>query len=188
MGYRLFRLGVFEKAGEFKATWGGRQMLIKAAAPGTFFAVLGACIVTVSSWKAVELTQQTREQRQPVDQSEPPVDSRPMVSDDISRRRDALPRRASRPGYVLTSETTRYLGADPANPGRTYKSKETTLEFTDPATGTTDAERITEYTNPATGVIESKSETFRVCVKPARELPLHSTAEHGQPESSPDTR
>ena len=58
MGYRLFRLGVFEKAGELKANWGGRSVLLKAAAPGTFFALFGSAIIAVTIWKgfAVETT------------------------------------------------------------------------------------------------------------------------------------
>jgi hypothetical protein len=51
MGYRLFRLGVFERAGELKATWGERSLLLKAAAPGTFFALFGSAIIAVTVWK-----------------------------------------------------------------------------------------------------------------------------------------
>jgi len=51
MGYRLFRLGVFEKAGELKANWGDRSLLLKAAAPGTFFALFGSAIIAVTVWK-----------------------------------------------------------------------------------------------------------------------------------------
>jgi hypothetical protein len=51
MGYRLFRVGVFEKAGELKANWGGRSFLLKAAAPGTFFALFGSAIIAITVWK-----------------------------------------------------------------------------------------------------------------------------------------
>jgi len=51
MGYRLFRVGVFEKAGELKANWGGRSLLLKAAAPGTFFALFGSAIIAITVWK-----------------------------------------------------------------------------------------------------------------------------------------
>lgn len=45
MGYRLFTLGVYERAGELKAAWGERNLLLRQAAPGTFFALFGAVIV-----------------------------------------------------------------------------------------------------------------------------------------------
>jgi len=41
LGYLLFRVGVYEKAGELKAAWGDRHLTLKQAAPGTFFALLG---------------------------------------------------------------------------------------------------------------------------------------------------
>jgi hypothetical protein len=41
MGYRLFVLGYFEKAGEFRAASGGNHILLKQVAPGVFFALFG---------------------------------------------------------------------------------------------------------------------------------------------------
>lgn len=55
-GYRLFRLGVFERAGDLKAAWGDRKLALKQAAPGTFFAVSGVIVVCVSLWRQVELS------------------------------------------------------------------------------------------------------------------------------------
>jgi hypothetical protein len=45
MGYRLFKLGYFEKAGELKAAYGSNHLLVKQVAPGVFFAMLGALMV-----------------------------------------------------------------------------------------------------------------------------------------------
>ncbi|MBS0261392.1 MAG: hypothetical protein JSS02_05500, partial [Planctomycetes bacterium] len=45
--------GVFERAGDLKAAWGDKHLTIKQAAPGTFFAVFGAIIVTVSLCRPV---------------------------------------------------------------------------------------------------------------------------------------
>lgn len=55
LGYLLFRIGVFEKAGELKGVWGDRRLVLKQGAPGTFFVVFGAIIVSVSIWKGVDL-------------------------------------------------------------------------------------------------------------------------------------
>ncbi len=50
-GYRLFRVGMYERAGELKAVWGNRYMAVRQAAPGTFFALFGALIIMISIWK-----------------------------------------------------------------------------------------------------------------------------------------
>jgi hypothetical protein len=56
MGYELFKLGVYEKAGELKATWGSRALLVKQAAPGTFFALFGTGVMAVSVWKGIDIS------------------------------------------------------------------------------------------------------------------------------------
>lgn len=48
MGYKLFVKGVFDKAGDLKAAWGERNLILKQASPGTFFALFGAAIITVT--------------------------------------------------------------------------------------------------------------------------------------------
>lgn len=48
MGYRLFIAGVYTHAGDLKAAWGEKYLMIKQAAPGTFFALFGAAIIIVS--------------------------------------------------------------------------------------------------------------------------------------------
>ena len=53
LGYKLFRVGVFEKAGELKTTWGDRSLVLKQAAPGTFFALFGVVIVATTLIKGV---------------------------------------------------------------------------------------------------------------------------------------
>lgn len=53
-GYRLFREGIYEKAGELVAKWQGKELALRQAAPGTFFAVLGVLLVGVSVWRQLE--------------------------------------------------------------------------------------------------------------------------------------
>jgi hypothetical protein len=55
MGYRLFMAGVYEKAGDLKAAWRGTSLVLRQAAPGTFFAVLGAVIVTTAVFKGLSV-------------------------------------------------------------------------------------------------------------------------------------
>jgi hypothetical protein len=60
LGYRLFRLGMYEKAGELKAVWGSRYLILRQAAPGTFFVLFGAVIITVSIWRGMSLEKSSR--------------------------------------------------------------------------------------------------------------------------------
>lgn len=45
LGYRLFSLGIWGKTGDLNASFGNNKLVLKSAAPGTFFAVLGAGII-----------------------------------------------------------------------------------------------------------------------------------------------
>jgi hypothetical protein len=54
-GYSLFRRGVFERAGDLRAAWGERHLVLKQAAPGTFFALFGALVISASVWRGVEI-------------------------------------------------------------------------------------------------------------------------------------
>jgi len=60
MGYLLFKLGVFEKAGELKAAWGDRNLALRQAAPGTFFAFFGALVIVASLAKGLSIQQVQR--------------------------------------------------------------------------------------------------------------------------------
>jgi hypothetical protein len=53
LGYRLFTLGVWGHAGDFDAKFKSTKLVLKSAAPGTFFAVLGAAIVIVTLWQGL---------------------------------------------------------------------------------------------------------------------------------------
>ena len=56
LGFVLFRLGVYEKAGELKAVWGTKNLTLKQAAPGTFFALFGACVIAVTVWRGLDFS------------------------------------------------------------------------------------------------------------------------------------
>jgi hypothetical protein len=55
LGYSLFKLGYFEKAGELQAAWGNRRLVLKQVAPGIFFALFGTVIVCVGTWKPISV-------------------------------------------------------------------------------------------------------------------------------------
>jgi hypothetical protein len=51
MGYRLFIAGIWGQAGDLSAEYGKTKLVLTRAAPGTFFAVLGAVIICVALFK-----------------------------------------------------------------------------------------------------------------------------------------
>jgi len=55
MGYRLFISGIFAEAGELRTNWDNRSLVLRKAAPGTFFALLGAVITCISLWRGLNL-------------------------------------------------------------------------------------------------------------------------------------
>lgn len=56
MGYRLFISGIWGASGDVDATFQNNRLVIKRAAPGTFFAVFGTIIVCTTLIKGLELT------------------------------------------------------------------------------------------------------------------------------------
>ena len=50
-GYRLFVLGIFGNAGELDSQFQNNKLVLKKAAPGTFFSLFGACVIGVALWK-----------------------------------------------------------------------------------------------------------------------------------------
>src|ERR1039458_1274113 len=48
MGYRLFTLGITESAGDAQGKWGKSAIVVKRAAPGTFFGLFGAVVIAIA--------------------------------------------------------------------------------------------------------------------------------------------
>ena len=59
LGYRLFVVGVFEKAGELKAALGDKHFTLKQVGPGVFFALFGVLIAGVGGLRSIDLTRST---------------------------------------------------------------------------------------------------------------------------------
>jgi hypothetical protein len=55
MGYRLFVLGYFEKAGEFRAAYGENHVVLKQVSPGIFFALFGVIAISVGVFRGIEI-------------------------------------------------------------------------------------------------------------------------------------
>lgn len=53
MGYKLFVQGIFQVGGELHTNWENRALVLKKAAPGTFFAFFGTLIVCIALWRGL---------------------------------------------------------------------------------------------------------------------------------------
>jgi len=53
LGYRLFMAGVWGNAGEVEGTFSDNKIIIKKAAPGTFFVLAGAIILGFTIYKGL---------------------------------------------------------------------------------------------------------------------------------------
>ena len=77
LGYKLFCRGVYDKAGELKAAWGDRHLVLKQAAPGTIFALFGVVVIAIGLWRGIEIdVEKARTAAPPTAQEVPPYDLR----------------------------------------------------------------------------------------------------------------
>ena len=56
LGYRLFKSGIWGDAGDLNATFQNTKIVLKSAAPGTFFSVLGAAIIIATVLQGINFT------------------------------------------------------------------------------------------------------------------------------------
>lgn len=61
MGYRLFVAGIWGHAGEIEGEFGDNKLVVKKAAPGTFFALFGAMIIAITLYKGLEFKDHTND-------------------------------------------------------------------------------------------------------------------------------
>lgn len=54
MGYRLFMSGIWGHAGELETGFGDNQLALKKAAPGTFFVLFGAIVISITLYQGLE--------------------------------------------------------------------------------------------------------------------------------------
>lgn len=51
MGYRLFVAGVWGNSGDLRTNFGNTKLVLRNAAPGTFFVVLGSGVIVATIWQ-----------------------------------------------------------------------------------------------------------------------------------------
>jgi hypothetical protein len=54
LGYNLFVKGIWGQAGDLDVKFKDNRLILKKAAPGTFFALFGAIIISITLWKGLE--------------------------------------------------------------------------------------------------------------------------------------
>ncbi len=54
MGYKLFIAGIWGQAGQLETAFGDNKLVLKKAAPGTFFALYGTIIIGITLYKGLE--------------------------------------------------------------------------------------------------------------------------------------
>lgn len=55
LGYRLFVKGIWGAAGDIDVRFKDRAIVVRSAAPGSFFAVLGAAVIVATIWQGLSL-------------------------------------------------------------------------------------------------------------------------------------
>jgi hypothetical protein len=60
LGYKLFIKGIFNESGDVEAVWESKKILVKKAAPGTFFALFGAIVMGVSIFRGLTFESATQ--------------------------------------------------------------------------------------------------------------------------------
>lgn len=53
-GYKLFLAGVWGNAGDLNARFNNNKIVLKSAAPGTFFAFFGTIVIALTIWKGLD--------------------------------------------------------------------------------------------------------------------------------------
>ena len=118
MGYRLFISGIFAEAGELRTNWDNRSLVLRKAAPGTFFAMLGAVITCVSLWRGLSFED---------DPQEAAGGGSGTISH-VKRRRELHPRTGSVGGTGMFSQAPSTASSDSARHSDADKSRATVVE------------------------------------------------------------
>lgn len=59
MGYRLFMAGIWGNAGDLDVKFKSNKLIVKSAAPGTFFVLFGTIVICFSIFKGMKIDKKT---------------------------------------------------------------------------------------------------------------------------------
>lgn len=78
MGYKLFMAGVWGNAGDAEGSFGDNKLVIKQAAPGTFFILMGALVIGLTIAKGLSFKTNEEHQEQNL---APATEAKPAIPD-----------------------------------------------------------------------------------------------------------
>jgi hypothetical protein len=53
LGYRLFLKGIFNESGDLEGSWKSSKLIVKKAAPGTYFVLFGSLVICSAIFKGM---------------------------------------------------------------------------------------------------------------------------------------
>lgn len=109
-GYRLFVIGIYEKAGELKAAFGDKHLVLKQVGPGVFFALFGVMIAAVGGLRTLNV------------ERDQPVRSSPIAETQSSQSSPDLSTSQLGPSPVLKGPSSRMKPAQGAGVNRVPES------------------------------------------------------------------
>ena len=75
MGYNLFVKGIWGQAGDLDTKFGDNKVVLKNAAPGTFFALFGSVIIIVTLSKGLEFNKYSKSEHPSTAPTEEVIDT-----------------------------------------------------------------------------------------------------------------
>lgn len=76
LGYRLFMAGIWGESGDVEGSFGDNKVIVKKAAPGTFFALFGAIVIGLTILQGLNFNGKVTNI-----QDKPPVEEPPIMPD-----------------------------------------------------------------------------------------------------------
>jgi hypothetical protein len=77
LGYRLFVKGIFNEAGDLDLSFKNNKLIMKKAAPGTFFTLFGAIIICFAVFRGLSLESKKSSGAPVASQAPPPLLEKP---------------------------------------------------------------------------------------------------------------
>ena len=53
LGYKLFLKGIFNKSGDVEGSWKNLKLIVRKAAPGTYFVLFGSLVIAMTVFKGL---------------------------------------------------------------------------------------------------------------------------------------
>lgn len=129
LGYRLFSVGMFQNTTDLKAAWGEKNLTLKQASPGIFFALFGASIIATSLWRGVSI-EQTRTQSEMQSQSGATLTTpkQPVISPP-SNAIEQIPKETSSPNITIKPSQKTHQPNEQAKSPIASKGESSTIKW-----------------------------------------------------------